>query len=92
MFTFKPPDDSGLQKVIDDHIAQMKDEPVTSDDYPKMVQHLTELYSLKEKPQRLDPNTAAIVLGNILGIILIVGHERAHVITTRAKDFILRLK
>lgn len=92
MFTFKPPDESGLQGVIDKHIEEMKDEPVTSDDYPKMVKHLTELYSLKYKPQRISPDTAALVIGNIVGILLIVGHERAHVITTRAKDFILRLK
>lgn len=92
MFTFKPPEDSGLQKVIDDHIAQMDGESVTSEEYPKMVQHLTELYSLKEKPQRLSPDTLAIVLGNIFAVLAIIGHERAHVITTRAKDFLIRLK
>lgn len=42
------------------------------------------------KPDRVKADTWAMVAANIVGIGMIIGHERMHVITTKALGFILR--
>jgi hypothetical protein len=94
MFYNKKTDEkSGLDKVIDKLIADIANEPYSSEDYADMVDHLSELYKIKETeiPRRVSPDTMATVIGNLIGIILIVGHERAHVVTTKALSFIRKL-
>lgn len=93
MFTRKPKvEDEGLNKAIDALLAQMDAVPSESEEYSKMVDQLSKLYSLRETPQRVSPDTLAIVLGNLLGIVVIVGHERAHIVTSKAINFLLKLR
>jgi len=63
-----------------------------SDEYAAMVARLETLYSLKEKPQRVSPDTLATVAANLTGIVMIVGHERLHVVTSKALQFIMKLR
>ena len=42
--------------------------------------------------RRVSPDTMAIVAGNLLGIALIVGHERMNVVTSKALGFVLKSK
>ena len=57
---------------------------------------ISDVLSLMEKRNALreekgvDPNTKAVVLGNLLGILLILGYEKGNVITTKALGFIIR--
>lgn len=91
----KPSDESqGLQRTIDDLIAQMSLHSGDSDEFSKMADQLTKLYSLKEvdSKRRVSPDTLAVVAGNIVGIILIVGHERMNVVTSKALNFVMKLK
>lgn len=45
-----------------------------------------------EKPDRVSKDTLAIIGANIAGIVLILGHERLNVITSKALGFVSRLK
>ena len=45
-----------------------------------------------QKPDRVSKETWAIVGANLAGIVLIIGHERLSVITTKALGFISKLK
>lgn len=95
MFTPKDPDEkSGLEKAIDTVLSEMATLSSDSEDYAKMVDQLTKLYSLKEidQPKRISPDTLAIVLGHVVGILMIVGHERTHVVTSKAMQFVLKLR
>lgn len=95
MFTTKRPDEeSGLEKAIDEVLREMASRASDSDEYAAMVDQLTKLYKLKEIdiPQRVSPDTLAIVIGNLAGIILIVGYERANVVTSKALSFLLKLR
>jgi hypothetical protein len=49
---------------------------------------------LKEFDRRwkVSPDTAALVLGNLIGILVIVGHERAHVVTSKALNFVMKAR
>jgi hypothetical protein len=62
--------------------------------YASLVDQLVKLHKLKEdeKPSRVSHDTLITAGANLLGIVLIVGHERAHIISSRAKDFVLKLR
>lgn len=59
-------------------------------EYGDMVDQLAKLYKLKEfdTKKRVSPDTLAIIAGNLTGIVLVLGYERAGVITSRAFNLI----
>jgi hypothetical protein len=88
MFKRTPdPQDEPLEEAIDSVLQDMKGYHAESEEYAKCVNQLDKLYKLKpEKRERVKPDTALTVAGNLVGICLIVFHEKAHVITTKAFD------
>lgn len=89
--TTKP---DALQTTIDEALDQLKGIDVDSNEYNDKMTTITELYKLKEKhtPKRVSPDTVAIVVGNLVGIGLILGYERAHVVTSKALGFVIKAK
>lgn len=94
MFTKKPAEQSPLEKTIDELIQEMAGVNGDSDEYSKMADNLVKLYKLREEDskQRVSPDTIAIVVGNLVGIAMIVGHERANVVTSKALAFLGKMK
>lgn len=94
MFARIQREDSALVKEIDNLYSNMSDLDRSSDDYAAMVNQLTKLYKLKEinSRKRVSPDTLAIVAGNLAGILMIVGHEKAHVVTSKALSFVLKAR
>lgn len=92
MFTMKTAstEKSGLEKAIDELLDEMANELGTSDEYSKMADQLVKLYKLKEvdSTQRVSKDTIALIAGNLAGIAMIVGHERAAVVTSKAMTFV----
>lgn len=94
MFTVNPSDEShGLDEAIDEIFREMATMPSDSNSYAKMADQLTKLYKLKEidSPKRVNPDTLFTVAGNLVGILIIIGYEQHHVITSKAMTF-LRLR
>ena len=87
-------EDNNLLKLIDDLVLDMQTMDRTSDEYDLCLKHLTKLYALKEdkSKRRVSADTMAVVLGNLAGIVLIVGHERAHVVTSKALNFVMKAR
>lgn len=94
MFKKTTHEKTGLETVIDELLNDMSFVSKETDEYSKMVDQLVKLYSLKEtdSKRRISPDTLATVTANLAGIILIVGHERAHVVTSKALGFVLKLR
>lgn len=64
-----------------------------SEEYPKLVEQLEKLTAMKQKKKwRVDPNTVLLVLGNLMGIVIIVAYEQNHVWRSKASDFIHKAK
>lgn len=65
-----------------------------SDKYATLLNHLTALYAIKEAsaPRRVTADVKATIAANIAGILIIVGHERAHVVTSKALSFVQKLR
>lgn len=99
MFNEKPvANKDGVAEAITSLLEDMSGLNSDSPEYAKMVDQLTKLYALKEidakidHPRRVSADTLAIVGGNILGIVMIVGHERASVLTSKALTFLTKVR
>ena len=95
MFTKKTlHEPSRLEKVIDDLLSEMNSVMSDTEEYSKMADQLVQLYALRDgdRPKGISPDTMAIIAGNLLGILIIVGFERANVVTSKALSFVLKLR
>lgn len=91
MFNLRPKEKSGLDEVIDEVLAEYRTMMADSEEAPKLLDQLEQLYKIRNQHKdRVSKDTLAIVLGNLAGIAIIVGHERVHVITSKALSFILK--
>lgn len=63
-------------------------------EYPKMVELLTSLMKSRNEtaPSRMSADVKATIAANIAGIVILVTHERAHVVTSKALGFIQKLR
>lgn len=85
---------SVLDGTIDRIIRQMDTVMPDSEEYSKLLTNLERLMNLRsEEPRnRISADTLAIVCGNLIGILIIVSHERAHVVASRGLQLLLRTK
>ena len=82
------PVDNLIQKVLTD----MEDVRVDSEEYSRLLAYLERLYELKtkERPKPVSRDTIAIVVGNLLGVLLIVVYEHGHVMGSKALSQVIR--
>jgi len=97
MFTKKPAvtEKNGLERAIDDLLAQLSSVPAYSPEYTAMTKNLTELCALRDdqkSKKHASPDAVLAVAGNLLGIAMIVGHERVGVVTSKALQFVMKAK
>jgi hypothetical protein len=93
MTTVKPTELTGLDKIIDDLQSEMASVSGDSDEYDKMSAQLVRLMELKANlgPKRVSADVKATIAANLAGIMIIVGHERAHIVTSKALGFVRKL-
>ena len=95
MFSKKPsPEELELNAEISRVLAVLSRCEPDSEEYTDAVKNLAVLYAQKETipSRRISPDMLATVTANLLGIALVVGHERANVIGGQAIKFIKQLK
>jgi hypothetical protein len=96
MFLVKKPtptESSGLVKAIDRLVAQMSETGCETKEYASMTDQLIKLTKLQEETtskKRVSPDTLAMIVGNLAGIVLIIGYERTHIVTSKALGFVLK--
>jgi hypothetical protein len=63
-----------------------------SEKWNAKFEHLERLHKLRAegRGERVSANTMAIVAGNLLGILIMVGYEHKHVITSKSLGFLLK--
>lgn len=61
-----------------------------SEKYATTLDQITKLHKLKadDQPQRVSPDTLVLAAVNLLGIVMILSHERLNVITTKATSLV----
>ena len=83
---------SALDDATSRILEEMKTTDLDSDKYLSLLSNLESLVRLKkeESVNRISPDTKALVAANLLGILIIVGYERGHVMVSRGLNFVLR--
>lgn len=93
MIIKKNTEPTGLQKAIDNVLREMDGVTADSSEYAAMVDQLTKLYAIQDRnPNRVSADTLATIGANLAGILLIINHERMHVVTTKALGFVSKLR
>lgn len=85
---------SDLDEAMHEVYSEMKGFTADSDEYCKMTDQLIKLHSMQtlDKSRRISPDTAATIGANLLGIALVLHYERLHVVTSKALNFVIRLR
>lgn len=84
--------------VLDEPIAkvltQMNTYGTEDPEFKVAMDHLERLMKLKAEEQKssVSPDTMAIVLGNLLGILIIVAYEQKHVMVSRGLGFVIKAR
>jgi len=92
MSTTSQPIETTVEELIAYVQDEMKETPPGSEEFGKMTDQLTKLYALKPEKARVKPETWAGIGANLLGILAILHHERAHVVATKAIGFVSKLR
>jgi len=90
----RPNHELRLDEAIENVLAEMAGHDADSDEYAQMTDQLTKLYAIKAstKPDRISKDTIAIVVGNLIGILMIVGYEQGHILTSKAGSFLVKIR
>jgi hypothetical protein len=89
MFTkFKNP--NLLDEEIDRVLAKMAETDIATESYAKLLERLTKLHEMKtnDKSSRVSKDTALTTAANLTGILLIINHERLHLIGSKALGYV----
>lgn len=83
---------NSLDREIDNVISKLEKLSPNSEEYSITADNLEKLYRAKsyDKNRYITPDTVALVVGNLLGIAIIIWHEKAEVITTKALGFVMK--
>ena len=82
--------DEAIGKVL----TEMRQYGLDAPEYREAIEYLDRLMKMRteERRNRISPDTILIVAGNLLGILIIVGYERGHVMTSKAMTFVVKPK
>jgi len=94
MFEKTPVAKTELENAIDRLLTHMTKFDPDSDEFEKMTDQVVKLHTLKEaeKPESLSIDAKATIFANLAGILLILNHERAGIVTSKALSFITKLR
>jgi hypothetical protein len=98
MFTKNKPEEDRpeLEEAINAALLDLQNHAPYTTEYIKALENIEKLYKLRapkpelQKPVSLD--TVLTVAGNLAGIVIVLGYERAHVITSKAFGMIIKTR
>ena len=83
------PKKSELDIVIDELVIELNKTDKGTPEYAAMVDQLVKLSNARQNTRTtVSPDVLATIAGNLAGILLIVGYEHSHVITSKALSFV----
>jgi len=88
------PDEVQLDEAIDELFADLKGREAHQKEYGVVSEQLQKLLKLKAELKaktRVDANTVALIAANLIGILLILNHERVNVVSSKALSFIRKV-
>ena len=81
-----------LDKVLNNVYDELMINTPETQEFQQQIENLERLSALNNKKTRVSPDTVVLVIGNLLGILVIVMYENKHVFTSKALSFTLKPK
>lgn len=91
MSFLKPTTKTPLDEAIDEVLLSMRMYSPDTDEYAKMLTQLERLYKLrspKKESKSVSPDVLVNAIASVTGIGMILGFEKAHVVTSKALSFV----
>jgi hypothetical protein len=81
-----------VDDLISKTVRELHDLEIDSEEYASFLDRLGKLQKIRqdEKPNLPSPDTILTVGANLVGIFMIIHHERVNVITSKALSFVLK--
>ena len=94
MLSWNKNENTSLDPVIVRLLLEMAENGPDSEEYSTNLAYLERIHALQHKNtrSRLTPDAVALVLGNLLGIVIIVAYEQKHVITSKGLGQLIKQK
>lgn len=94
MFSRKPKTETTTQELIDSAKSFLFTLDPTDSEYDTTLNQIERLHKLllKDNEARISPDVLITVGANLLGIVLILNHERLHVVSSKALSFVIKTK
>lgn len=85
---------SELDARLHQAILQLDVYPADSEEYAKIMDQIQKHYTIKKETlsYRVSPDTLAVVAANVFITAIVVGHERAGMVTSKFATFIIKAK
>jgi hypothetical protein len=95
MFTnpFPTPEKTDLDLVIERLFTYQQSHEPNTPEFSQATDQLTILYKLREETsskKRVSKDTLVQVVGSLVGVVLVLGYEHAHPITSKAFNSVMR--
>ena len=90
---FKTKHQTPLEEAIESAFVELSEHGAVTEEYAQIVNQLEKLHDMKKQETAnrvVSPDTLIAAAGNLLGIVVILGYERTHVIATKALGFVLK--
>lgn len=82
-----------LDSMIEDLEHEMIGGDPESEEYAVLLQRYERLVNLRQNAKgKIDPNTAMLVGGNLLGILAILSYEKIGIVTSKALSLLIKPK
>lgn len=92
MFNSKLRPKTKLEEALDRAYTKLESLEIDSKEYRDTLDHIAKLHKMKEdeKPDSVSKDTMALIVTNLLGIFMIIHHERMDIITSKALPFVAK--
>lgn len=92
MFNSNRPEKSELEKALDRALRKLDELDVHTEEYANTLDRVSKLHKMKEdeKPDSVSKDSLFRSAANLLGILLIIHHERVNIITSKALPFVAK--
>jgi hypothetical protein len=83
-----------LDNLITKMLVELQSPSTSAQDFATTMDYIERLTNMKKlnSSDKINRDTMAIVVGNLAGIGLIVGFERANVLTSKAINFVMKAR
>jgi hypothetical protein len=95
LFTKKSETDLRFEAEINALLLRMRNSDPSTTEYTTSMKALSKLIKLRDSSKnsrKISPDTLAIVVGNLLGVLVIVSYEKHNIVTSKALTFVQKLR